>query len=426
MQPDNGAGLQKKTLFAWAAYDWANSAITTIVFTFVFSIYFARSVFGDETQGSAAWAFAQGCAGVAIALLSPVAGATVDKFGPRKPVLKFFTILCVLLAASLYFVQPDKAFILPALLVGAVLTISFELAQNVYGTTLPLIAPPEKLGLASGIGWGSGYVGSILSLGIALVAFIGFGDSGGMLGIPKDGALHVRSTMLLAAIWFAVFAIPFFAICPDAPKSGLGIRDSVRAGLRDLVITARQAKQFPQLIKFLAATAIYRDGLVTLFAVGGLYAAGTLNMTQSDVIIFAIAINVASGFGAMLFAFIDDKIGSKTTIMISLVALLVLGAAVISTSDKNTFIGLTCLLGLFIGPVQAASRAMLVRLSPPEHIGAFFGLYALTGKSVAFMGPFAFAALTSAFDSQRVGMASILAFWAVGLMVIYCVRPQRA
>ena len=417
--------MNRKTLFAWAAYDWANSAITTIVFTFVFSIYFARSIFGDETSGSALWAFAQGCAGVVIAVLSPLAGATVDKYGPRKPILKVFTLVCITLAASLFLMQPDPAFIMPALIIGACLTVAFELAQNVYGTTLPLIAPPEKLGFVSGIGWGSGYVGSIISLGIALVCFIGFGDAGGALGITKDGALHVRSTMLLAAIWFAVFAIPFFAVCPDAPRSGLGLRQSVGAGARDLLATVRQARQFPELIKFLVATAIYRDGLVTLFAVGGLYAAGTLNMTQSDVIVFAIAINIASGIGAMGFAFFDDKIGSKTTIMISLVALLILGAGVIATSDKNTFIALTCGLGLFIGPVQAASRAMLVRLSPPEHIGAFFGLYALTGKSVAFMGPFAFAALTAAFDSQRVGMASILVFWAVGLMVIYSVRPNR-
>lgn len=410
--------MNRKTLAAWAAFDWANSAITTIVFTFVFSIYFARSVFGDETSGSAAWAFAQGCAGVAIAILSPIVGASVDRYGPRQPMLKVFTTLCVLLTAALFFIEPQQSYILPALIIGAFLTLSFELVQNVYSTTLPLVAPPEKIGLVSGIGWGSGYVGSIISLSLALFLFIGMGDGGGLLGIPKDGAMHVRSTMLLAAAWFAVFAIPFFFVCPDAPKSGLSLRTSARMALRDLAATVRHAKQFPDLIKFLVASAIFRDGLVTLFAVGGLYAAGTLGMSASEVIVFAIAINVASGVGAISLAFLDARVGSKNIVIVSLIALIILGAAVIMTDDKTMFIVLTCGLGLFIGPVQAAARAMLVRLSPPENLGAFFGLYALTGKSVAFLGPFAFAALTTTFDSQRAGMTTILGFWALGLILV--------
>ena len=278
----------------------------------------------------------------------------------------------------------------------------------------------------SGVGWGSGYIGSIISLSTALFLFIGLGDAGGLLGIPKEGALHVRSTMLLAAVWFAIFAIPYFVFCPDAPKSGRTFMASAREGLRDLKNTALHAKRYPDLIKFLIAAAIYRDGLVTLFAMGGLYAAGTLGMEFSEVMIFAIAINIASGIGAVAFAFFDDKWGSRTIVIICLIGLLIFGAGVITTDSKTMFVALACCLGLFIGPVQAASRALLVRLSPPESIGAFFGLYALTGKSVAFMGPFAFAALTTAFDSQRVGMASILAFWAIGLLVIYFVRPNRA
>jgi UMF1 family MFS transporter len=417
--------MNKKTLFAWAAFDWANSAINTIVFTFIFSIYFARSVYGDEVQGSAAWAFAQGCAGVAIAILAPIVGSAVDYYGPRKRSLLFFSAICILASGFLFFVQPDPSFIMPALIIGAAMTISFELVQNIYGSTLPLIAPPDKIGFISGIGWGAGYIGSILSLGIALFAFIGLGDAGGLLGIPKDNALHVRATMLLAAGWFALFAIPFFLWCPDAKPTGNSLGQSVHMGLRELKNTIRHAWRLPQLVKFLVAAAIYRDGLVTLFSIGGLYAAGTLGMSASEVIIFAIAINLAAGLGAWMFAFFDDHIGSKTTIMVSLVALVILGAAVIATDDKFVFIALACALGLFIGPVQAASRALLVRLSPPEHIGAFFGLYALTGKSVAFMGPFAFAALTHAFSSQRIGMISILGFWAVGLVVMYFVETRK-
>ncbi|MCB1538348.1 MAG: MFS transporter [Rhodospirillales bacterium] len=417
--------MDKKRLAAWAAFDWANSAVTTIVFTFVFAVYFARAVYGDEVAGSAAWAFAQGCAGVAVAVLSPLVGAAVDRHGPRKPALKIFTILSILLTAALYFIEPARGYVMPALIGGGVLSVAYELVQNIYGSTLPLVAPPGKIGLVSGIGWGAGYVGSILSLGIALVFFIGFGDGTGLFGLGKDHALNVRATMLLAALWFAVFATPFFVLCPDAPRSGFDWRESVSAGVRGIAATLRDAWRVPGLIRFLVGAAIYRDGLVTLFAVGGLYAAGALGMSFSQVMMFAIAMNVASGLGAITLAFWDDRVGSRRMVMLCLIAMAGLGVGIIATHDKTVFIALACLLGLFIGPVQAASRAMLVRLSPPEHLGAFFGLYAMTGKSVAFMGPFAFAALTALFHSQRAGMASIIGFWLVGLLVVYSLRPPH-
>lgn len=418
--------MNRKTLISWAAFDWANSAINTIVFTFVFSVYFARSVYGDEVAGSAAWSFAQGCAGIAVALTAPFFGAAIDAYGPRKPAIKIFTVLCIALTATLFFVPPDKAFVMTALMAGALLTFLFELLQSAYGMTLPVIAPPDKTGFVSGIGWGAGYVGSIVSLSIALFGFIGLGDMSGFLGISKDGAMHVRATMLLVAVWFAFFAVPFFLYCPDAAPTGRPFQQSFSDGARGLSATVKQAWAYPAVVRFLAAAAIYRDGLVTLFAVGGLYAAGTLHMSFSEVMIFAIAINIASGIGAVAFAFFDDRIGSRTTIIICLAAMILLGGAIILTNDKTAFIALACLLGLFIGPVQASSRAMLVHLAPPAHTGAFFGLYALTGKSVAFMGPFAFSVLTSLFVSQRAGMASILVFWLVGMALVFSVKiPVR-
>lgn len=418
--------MDKKSVFAWAAFDWANSAVNTLVFTFVFSIYFTKSVYGDETAGSAAWSFSQGCAGLVIAALSPLLGAAVDRYGPHKPALKLLTAMSVLLTASLFFIEPSYNFVLPALFLGACLTVAFELLQNIYNSTLPLVAAPRQMGKVSGIGWGFGYVGSILSLSIALFAFIGLGDTGGFLGITKDGALHVRATMLLTALWFAIFAIPYFFVCPDAPKSGISFKDCVAKGASDLGRMVLEARQYPDSLRFLVASAFYRDGLATLFAVGGLYAAGTLGMSFSEVMIFAIAINVTSGLGAIGFAFLDARLGARRIVVVSLIALSFIGMCVILTDSKMVFIALTCLLGIFIGPVQAASRTWLAELAPPEKTATFFGLYALSGKAVAFMGPFAFAMLTTLFDSQRVGMFSIIAFWIVGLLLVYSVRSRRA
>lgn len=418
--------MNKKVVFAWAAFDWANSAINTLVFTFVFSVFFAKSIYGDQVAGSAAWSFAQGCAGVAIALLSPVLGAAIDRYGPHKPFLKILTILSCVLTALLFFMEPSWDFVFWALLASGLLTLFFELLQNVYNSSLSIVAPAGEAGKISGIGWGLGYVGSIVCLVIALLFFIGLGDAGGLLGITKDGALHVRSTMLLTALWFAVFAVPFFIYCPDAPKTGLHFRASLSQGIRDLRGMVQSLRGQPDVARFLIASALYRDGLATLFAVGGLYASGTLNMSFSEVMVFAIAINIASGAGAIGFAFLDGRLGAKGTVITSLIALIVIGAFIIGTGDKMLFIGLACLLGVFIGPVQAASRTWLLGLAPAEKNATFFGLYALSGKAVAFMGPFAFAALTTAFDSQRAGMASILAFWLIGLLLVYSVRFNRA
>lgn len=417
--------MNRKVAVAWAGYDWANSAINTIVFTFVFSVYFAKSVYGDEVSGSAAWSFSQGCAGVFIAALSPLLGAAIDRYGPHKPALKFFTGLCVLLTATLFFIPPEHGYVFVALLVAATLTVFFEFVQNIYNATLLIVAAGPSMGAVSGFGWGFGYLGSIFCLIIALFGFIGLGDHGGFLGISKDNAMHVRATMLFTALWFAVFAIPFFIFCPDKPKAGLSVNQSVHHGWLDLKKLLREARTYPNILQFLLASAIYRDGLATLFAVGGLYAAGTLGMNFSEVMVFAIAINIASGIGAMGFALIDDRIGAKTTVMVSLVALILFGAGVIITDDKTVFIVLACALGLFIGPVQASSRTMLAQLAPPDKTASFFGLYAMTGKAVAFMGPFAFGMLTMVFESQRAGMFSILGFWLLGLLMVYFVKLAK-
>jgi UMF1 family MFS transporter len=274
------------------------------------------------------------------------------------------------------------------------------------------------------VGWGAGNIGAILCLFVVLYGVIGLGRPG-FLGIGSDEGLNVRVAMIVTALWFAVFAVPLFAVCPDRAKSGAGTGESIRAGLRELGRTLKSVKKIPQLILFLAASAIYRDGLATLFAVGGLYAAGTFGMDFREIMYFAIIINVATGVGAFGFAFFEDRIGSKTVIMLSLAGLIASGIVTLLIDDKYIFMAMACVLGIFIGPVQSAGRTLLVKLSPPEKLNEFFGLYALSGKSVSFMGPFAFAGLTQAFDSQRAGVASIIGFWALGLILIYWVRVRR-
>ncbi len=172
------------------------------------------------------------------------------------------------------------------------------------------------------------------------------------------------------------------------------------------------------------ASAIYRDGLNTLFTVGGLYAAGTFGMDFTEILIFAIGLNVASGIGAFAFAYLDDFKGAKVTIILSLIALIILSIGIIIVQDKTTFLILAIALGLFIGPVQSSSRSLMARLAPKDSSTELFGFYAMTGKSIAFTGPLLFAVVTQITDSQRWGLTVIIALWLIGLWILMRVKEN--
>ena len=410
----------RRAVFSWCLYDWANSAFNTVIGTFVFSVYFARGIYGDETAGSAVWGFALGAAGLAVALTSPVLGAIADRGGARKPWLGIFVALTLLPTALLWFATPDRSMVPFALACMVVASVAFELANVFYNAMLEDVAPPGKIGRVSGWAWGLGYAGGLGCLVVALVGFIQ--PEQPLFGLSTEEAENIRATAILVALWFGLFAIPLFVFTPDQPATGLPIRKVVIAGLAQLVQTLRDVRRYGDIVRFLIASALYRDGLATLFAMGGLYAAGTFGMDFEEILIFAIGLNVTAGLGAFGFAWLDDALGSKKTVFLALVGLIGFGTATLLISDKTVFIALALGLGIFVGPAQAASRSLMARLSPNEMETEMFGLYAFSGKSVAFIGPLAFALATEAFDSQRAGMATIMVSFLLGGAVLAFVR----
>jgi UMF1 family MFS transporter len=262
---------------------------------------------------------------------------------------------------------------------------------------------------------------------VALVGFIGPDSGPGFFGVTKDEAAHVRATNLLVALWFTLFAVPLFLFSPDQPATGISPLNAVRSGLSVLAETIRGIRRQRPIVRFLIASALYRDALATLFAVGGLYAAGTFGMSFQQILLFAIGLNVTAGLGAIAFAWLDDAWGSKRVALVSLAGLIGFGVPLLLIVDASLFIVLALGLGIFVGPVQAASRSLMARLSPPGMQTEMFGFYALTGKSVAFLGPLTFGWATSLFDNQRAGMASIVMFFALGFLLLLGVRepPHR-
>ena len=419
-----GAPENKRALWSWALYDWANSAFFTIILTFVFAQYFSVSVIQDEVAGTRAWGNIVGIAGVVIAILAPILGAIADQSGRRKPWLISFTLLCVVSSAMLWTVTPDQSQFWTAALWVGLGTLGAEFAFIFYNSMLPDLARPERTGRWSGWAWGLGYVGGIASLVVALYGFIE--ADGTFFNLDRDAAEHVRATFVLVAVWYLVFALPAFFFIPDRPSTGLSLGAATRAGLAQLKQSIAHVRQYRDIVRFLIARMLYTDGLATIFTFGGVYAAGTFNMSPTEVLQFAIALNVTAGLGALGFAWIDDALGGRNTILLSLLGLGCSAFAILVVDGATAFWIWGMILGIFVGPLQSASRSHLARVAPPHLQTQMFGLFAFSGKATAFAGPLLVGWVTSVTDSQRWGMSTILLFLLIGFVLMLKVPATEA
>ena len=419
---DVAAPFDRKAAGAWCLFDWANSAFTTLVVTYIYSTYFTRAIAPDEVRGTALWSRGLTLTALLVATLSPLLGASADRRGTRLRFLATTTVISVLATTALTFVAPGAEHAVAAsLLLFVVANVAFEMGMVFYNALLPGLVPESWVGRISGYGWGLGYLGGLVCLVLALVGFVR--PEVPWFGIGTAEGFNVRATNLLVAAWFAVFAVPiFFAVREPPIQPG---PTGIRAAFAELARTIREVGRFREAATFLLARLIYNDGLVTIFAFGGIYAAGTFGMDFEEILVFGIALNIAAGLGAFAFGAVDDKIGGKATVLMSVVALTI-GTALAVWAPTRTWLwvaGIT--IGLFAGPNQAASRSLMARFTPATRQGEFFGLYAFSGKLTSFLGPLLLGIATQAFASQRVGVAALLAFFVVGGLLLVRVNERE-
>ena len=413
----------RRAIAAWVLYDWAYGAFTTVVTTFVFATYFTQAVAADPVSGAAQWAGMQAAAGLAIAILSLPLGAVADRGGRRRATLAAMSVVMVLCTLGLWFVRPLRADVSLALLLAGLGTTAFEVATVFYNAMLPDLVSRQRLGRLSMLGWGAGYAGGLTCLGLVLVVLVF--PNPPHFGLDRAQAEPVRAAALLAGGWLLLFGWPVCVFVPE-PARRVPWRRAVREGVAELRAVLRAAWAVAALRRFLISRLLYMDGLTTLFAFGGIYAAGQFGLSATGVLIFGIGLNVTAGIGALGFAFIEDRIGAKPTILVSLGALSVLGTALLLTHDRTLFWVLGYSAGVFVGPAQAASRSLMARMAPAAARAAYFGLFALSGRVTGFLGPLALSAATAAFASQRAGMAVIVLLLAGGAALLARVPSPAA
>jgi UMF1 family MFS transporter len=411
-----------RTVWAWAFYDWANSAFPTVVSTFVIAAYFAQGIAPDPATGQAQWGWMQAIAALVIAALSPVLGAVADAGARRRMMLAMSTLLTALATAGIWFAEPDPAFALYALICVGIATVGFEVGTVFYNSMLTQVATRAHIGRVSGLAWGLGYAGGLACLGLCLVLLVQ--PNPALFGLDRGAAEHVRATALLVAAWLLVFAWPVLIALPDPPGRRPSWGQAAASGLAKVRTLLRGLPQRPELLRFLVARLFYTDGLNTLFAFGAIYAAGVFGMGFEQILLFGIAMNVAAGLGAAGFALVEDRLGSRRMVLAALAAMVAFGLPLLLTESETWFWILALSLGLFFGPAQAASRAFMARIAPPGEVAAWFGLFALSGRVTGFLGPATLAAVTAATDSQRLGMATVLVFLAIGALILATVRER--
>ncbi|MDP1834886.1 MAG: MFS transporter [Chlamydiales bacterium] len=396
-------------------YDWANSAFAAIIQTFVFAAYFTGSVAVNDAMGTAQWGFTASIAGIFVALGSPFLGAIADHSGHRKKWVIALTIICVIATGLLWTIKPSPEYVTGALVLVGIAIIASEYSYIFYNSMLPGLAPPEMIGRWSGWGWSMGYAGGTVSLLIALFLVYQGPD---LLGLDASQAQPIRATTLLTAAWLLLFALPLFFFTPEVSTSKKPFLQAVTDGLKQLKTTISNIHQYSQIARLLAAHLFYLDALSTLFVFGGVYAASVFQMSAKEIIAFGIALNIVSGLGAWFFAFVDDRLGSKKTIIIGLINLLVFISLVLLAPTKTLFWIAALFAGIFVGPVQASTRSYLARISPPHLQVQMFGFLSLSGRCTAFLGPALVGWATYISGDERIGMTPILALLTIGFLIL--------
>ena len=406
-----------KKIFNFALYDFANSAFTTIIITFIFATYFAKQIAPTPVLGQSYWGWTIGITGFLVAIIGPIVGSFADKKNRIVFFIRCFSLLCILFTSLLWFSKPSQSYLLYTLVIVGIANLFYELSLIFYNSLLKDISTDKNLGKSSGFAFALGYIGGIAILLITIKLFI---DNDSLpFGLVKEESQNIRAVALLVSIWFLVFATPFlFFVIKETKKK---ITKNISSNFKDLKKLVWKGK-FNVLGKFLIARMLYADGLNAIIVMGGIFAVGVFNLEIKELLKLSILMNITAFIGALIGGIINDRYGSKIVIIFSLVGLIFSSIAILFVYSKSTFFFLAAINGLFIGPVQSASRVVITSLLNKDSQGKGFGLFATSGKLTSFLGPLLVSTVTFLTDSQRIGFSAAIILLLIGLIILLNIK----
>jgi MFS transporter, UMF1 family len=431
---NHARGSERAQVMAWALWDTGSAGVSSIVVTFVFSVYLTGTVGKGLTGGVTPESWlgrAMAVAGVSIAVLAPVVGVWVEDPRRRRVVLTVLTGMVVGLVSTMSLIRDRPEYLWPGLALLAAAAACGDLASVPYNAMLRQLSTPQNSGRISGLGLAAAFVGSVgLLLVVYFGAITGKGPTRGFLQLPAGDGMNVRMAMLLAAGWFVLFALPLLLTAHRLPSTAETFRPARRVlgGYRklwsDLVGEWRRDHN---LVFYLLAAATFRDGLAGVFTFAGVLGVNAYGISPADVLIFGVAASVVAALGAVAGGFLDDRVGSKPVIIGSLASIIAAGLTMMALSGPRAFWICGLLLAVFIGPAQASARTLLLRISSDGKEGVAFGLYTMTGRAVSFVAPWLFSVFVDVFGAVRAGMGGLCLVMGVGLLGLLVVRaPHRA
>ncbi|MCJ2876966.1 MFS transporter [Rhizobium pusense] len=450
--PNAQAVVTKRGIWGWVMFDWAAQPFFTVVTTFVFGPYFVARLTDDPIAAQATWSNVATVSSIIIALFSPILGSIADQSGARKPWIAFFAVIKIVSLCLLWYAAPGSPVILPVIcMILASIAAEFSIVFN--DSMMPRLTNPQNVGRISNLAWGLGYLGGMVVL-IAVVTLLAANPKTGLtlvgitplFGLDPASGQDARITGPIAALWYLIFILPMFLLTPDSNK-GLPFGAAIHSGLRELKTTLRELRHRPMLLRFLIARMLYQDGVNGVVILGGAFAAGMFGWETIETGLFGILLNVVAIVGCFAAGRVDQTLGSRNTVLISLVLLLLATIGIVSTEKGSTLFGLLqlstddndsffattaekayllygVLIGLAFGPVQASSRSYLARNISVAEAGRYFGIYALSGRATSFMATLSFSIATTLSGSAHIGMATLIVFLGAGFLMLLRV-PER-
>jgi MFS transporter, UMF1 family len=413
-------GVRKREVFGWAMYDFANSGYTTVVITAVFAAYFVGGIAGKAPWATFAWTAALSVSYAIVMLTMPSLGAYADLRAAKKKLLMLVTGACVLSTAALSLAQPGSVAV--AMLLIIVSNTFYSYGESLTAAFLPELARPHALGKVSGWGWGFGYFGGMLTLGICL-AYVLWAQKQGM---PAHEFVPV--TMLVTAAIYGLAALATFRLLreraqpdPQALRQG-----GLRASMQQLGRTFRQARHYRDFMWLMACAVFYQGGVAVAVALAAIYAEQVIGFQPQETMVLIFVLNLAAAGGAFAWGYLQDRIGHKLALGSTLVGWIATCVIAALTTTKGGFWWAAAIAGLCMGSSQSAGRAMAAMFAPRRQSAEFFGLWTFAIRAASIVGPLTYGAITWATGgNQRTAILSTAVLFFIGLLLLAKIDVRR-